>query len=270
MRRTLLTELMAQAPYQPATNYWRAVEIEEVVHHGLPHGLGLDLGCGDGHLMSIILHHLGSRQLIGVDIDQQETAIAAKRNIYQEVITTAGDRLPFPEDHFDFAFSNSVLEHIGPIDDTLKDVARVLKPGARFMFTVPGPDFHACLREPRGRNRHEFLREVDARCAHLRYWNAEEWTSHLYQAGMKLTHRHGYLVESDVQRWEKIARNTSGLLYRLVKQKKQPIELQRQMGIRSKHIRLPGFLARMAAGVIDKSTRIGEQFGCLLIEAQKN
>ncbi len=270
MRRTLLTELMAQAPYQPATNYWRAVEIEEVVRHGLPQGLGLDLGCGDGHLMSIILHHIGPRQLIGVDIDQQETAIAAKRNIYQEVITTAGDRLPFSDNHFDFAFSNSVLEHIGPIDDTLQDVARVLKSRASFIFTVPGPDFHGCLREPRGMNREEFLREVDARCAHLRYWNVAEWKLHLAQAGMKLIHQHEYLVETDVQRWEKIARNTSGLLYRLVKQKKQPIQLQRQMGIRSKHVRLPRFMATLAAGVLDTKARGGQNFGCLLIEAQKN
>ncbi len=57
LQKALLTEFMMQAPYQPATNYWRAVEIAEVIAYGLPPGRGLDLGCGDGHLMAIILSH---------------------------------------------------------------------------------------------------------------------------------------------------------------------------------------------------------------------
>jgi SAM-dependent methyltransferase len=155
MQKALLTQLMMEVPYQPATNYWRAVEIEEVIRYGLPSGRGLDLGCGDGHLMAIILSHIAPRDLAGIDIDPKETALAARRNIYREIATAAGDRIAFPDGHFEFVFSNSVLEHIENIEKTLGEVARVLCPAGRFIFTVPGPDFHACLRGPRFGSRDE-------------------------------------------------------------------------------------------------------------------
>ncbi|HVM93461.1 MAG TPA: hypothetical protein VMT67_11650, partial [Terriglobales bacterium] len=60
MHNGFLISLMMQAPYQPATNYWRAFEIEEVVRYGFPSGRGLDVGCGDGHLMGIIFGAVGS------------------------------------------------------------------------------------------------------------------------------------------------------------------------------------------------------------------
>jgi ubiquinone/menaquinone biosynthesis C-methylase UbiE len=271
IRRTLLTEFMMQAPFQPATNYWRAVEIEEVIQYDLPKGKGLDLGCGDGHLMAIILGHVGSRELIGLDIDPHETALARARNIYQEVVTSSADCLPFSDCQFDFVFSNSVLEHIPNIEGVLIEVSRVLSPGGRFLFTVPSSDFHKCLKGPLFHgNREQYLRETDARCYHLHYWDTTEWTKSLQKAGLTLCHEHEYLSLAEVQRWESIARFTSGLLYGLFGKKKQPIEIQRQMHIRNQHMRLPRFLASMSARVLDAMNPAKENFnGCLLIEARK-
>jgi SAM-dependent methyltransferase len=261
---------MKQAPYQPATNYWRAIEIGEIVRYGLPTGRGLDLGCGDGHLMGIILGRVGPRDLIGIDVDERETTMARKRHIYREVVTTAGDRLPFPESYFDYVFSNSVLEHIQPIDNTLREVARVLRPEGHFVFTVPGSDFHRCLRGPKFGNRDAYLQSVDARCFHLRYWDASEWREHLRPAGLELVHQHGYLSDVEVQRWESLARYTSGILYGFVRGKKQPIEIQRTLGVRSTRFHLPRSIAWMAARLIGTTTRPdGPHFGCLLMEAQK-
>jgi SAM-dependent methyltransferase len=271
MRRTLLTELMMQAPYQPATNYWRAVEMEKVIQYGLPNGQGLDLGCGDGHLMAIILAHIGPRNMVGIDIDPYETALARGRMIYQEVITSSADCLPFIDSQFDFVFSNSVLEHIPNIEGVLIEVARVLRPGGSFLFTVPGPDFHRCLNGPLFLgNREQYLRETDARCFHLRYWNATEWSNSLQMAGLVLFHEHEYVNLTQVRRWESITRFTSGLLYGLFGRKKQPIEIQRQMHIRNLHMRFPRFLASLSARVLDMGNPVEEHFnGCLLIEARK-
>jgi len=270
MRSTLLTSLMRQAPYQPATNYWRAVETQEVIRYGLPPGRGLDLGCGDGHLMVIILDHIGPRDLLGLDIDPQETEMARARNVYREVVTAPGDHMPFPNGHFDYVFSNSVLEHIENIDGVLVEVARVLRPGGRFIFTVPGPNFHNCLRGPNFGDRDAYLRTVDARCAHLRYWDVTRWAEHLEKAGLALVHEHEYLTQAQVQRWECIARYTSGVLHRLVRQKRQPIEIQRLLRIRSPRFRLPKLLASLLANLIDFGARAeGSCLGCLLIEARR-
>lgn len=270
MRKRLLIEFMAEAPFQPATNYWRAVEIDEVIRHGLPVGLGLDLGCGDGHLMGIILKRVGPRDLVGLDVDPKETEAASGRNVYKRVVTGAADELPFPSDHFDFVFSNSVLEHIDRINETLKEIARVLRPGGRFLFTVPGENFRECLRGPLiFGNRDAYLREIDARCAHLRYWNSNEWAEALRCCGLVQVHNHEYLTLGEVRRWELIARNTSGILYRLSGRKKQPIEIQRELHVRNR-IRLPRFVAILSAFLMNLGNPTDKSsFGGLLVEAEK-
>lgn len=270
MRRDLLTEFMMKAPYQPATNYWRAVEVEEVIRYGVPGGKGLDLGCGDGHLMSIILDHAGWRDLVGVDIDPQETALARERGIYKEVVDASGNGLPFPDHCFDFVFSNSVLEHIPDVDGVLIEIARVLRPAGRFLFTVPAADFHSCLRGPRFGVRESYLREVDTRCFHLRYWTTTDWSEHLGTAGLSQIHGHEYLTLAQVQRWESIVRYTSAPLYRLSGKKKKPIEIQRQMKIRTSRPRMPRIAASLVASLLDGGLANGNSAcGCLLIEAVK-
>jgi ubiquinone/menaquinone biosynthesis C-methylase UbiE len=271
MSRALLTQFMMQAPYQPATNYWRSVEIEEVIKYGFPQGKGLDLGCGDGHLMDIIVSSVGHRELIGVDIDPSETSLARKRNLYQEVFTAPGDQLPFPDGSFDFVFSNSVLEHIKPIDAVIGEVSRVLRPEGCFLFTVPGPNFHECLNGPRNHsNRERYLKEIDARCFHLRYWSSEEWVQHLEKAGLRITRQREYLSAHQVRRWERIASLTSGVLYKFGKKRKQPIEIQRQLGIRKSSIRMPRFLASACASILDSGSEADvSPCGCLLVEATR-
>jgi len=270
IQTALLTELMRQAPYQPATNYWRAVEISDVLRYGLPDGQGLDLGCGDGHLMWIILNRIGPRDLIGIDVDARETAMAHERGIYRQVITASSDRLPFPASYFDYVFSNSVLEHVTSIHETLAEIARVLRAKGRFLFTVPGPGFHQCLRGPRFGNRDAYLRVIDARCFHLRYWGESEWERHLAAAGLQLVHQHSYLSGREVRRWEFLAHYTSGLLYRFVRGRKQPIEIQRGLGVRSVRFRLPCWLAALSARLIRLRSQPAESpFGCLLIEAER-
>ena len=269
-RKQLLAEFMMQAPSQPATNYWRAIEIEEVIRYGLPCGIGLDLGCGDGHLTSILIGHVGSRDLVGIDIDTKESSIARKRGIYRQVLTGTANRLPFENSTFDFVFSNSVLEHLENIDLSLSEVARVLRCGGRFLFTVPGPDFHDCLKGPLFGKRESYLRDTDERCAHLRYWGIADWSEHLGSRGLNIIHHHGYLNRDQLRRWELIARLTSGILYKLTRKRKQPIELQRRLGIRNSALTLPRVIAKSVAAVLDVGFRSTNSVcGCLLIEATK-
>lgn len=261
---------MIQAPYQPATNYWRAIEIEDVIRYGLPSGLGLDLGCGDGHLMGIMLDCVGPHSLVGLDLDWQETEIARKRGVYREVVTAPGDQIPFPEGHFDFVFSNSVLEHVENIQGVLKEVGRVLRVGGRLIFTVPGPEFHHCLRGPRFGDREQYLHTIDARCAHLRYWDVQQWADHLNNAHLSLVHHHEYLTQAQVRRWETLARYTSGIFHRLFQRKKQPIEIQRKLGIRSLKFRLPRSAAWGLATIMNpRLDSASSVFACLLIEARR-
>jgi len=49
-------------------------------------------------------------------------------------------RLPFPDAHFDFCFSDQVFEHVFNLATVLREIARVLKPGAISVHRFPGPN----------------------------------------------------------------------------------------------------------------------------------
>ena len=201
-RRRLLASLQGETPFQPATSWWRAVELDAVIRHGLPRGTGLDLGCGDGKLMRILLDAAGeSRMLVGADLDPLETRDAAASGVYQRVHTAPGDRIPEPDASFDFVFSNSVLEHIDALDPVIAETARLLRPGGTFLFTVPAAGFHDCLAGPLlpWNDRSRYLERIDRRCAHRRYWGDAEWRECLARHGLGLAHAVPYLCRGETQ-----------------------------------------------------------------------
>jgi SAM-dependent methyltransferase len=119
----------------------RAVEARVYEDLSLP-GPILDVGCGDGHFVTAAFDHPID---VGIDPWTGPVRQATQRGGYHLVLQGYGDRLPFPDAYFGSAMSNSVLEHIPRIEDVLVEVARVLKPGAPFVFCVPNHNFLANL-----------------------------------------------------------------------------------------------------------------------------
>ena len=105
----------------------------------------LDVGCGDGHFASIAFE-----QPLDVGLDPWEAPIrqAARLGGYKLLVQADGGRMPFPNDYFGSAISNSVLEHIPHVQAVLTEVQRVLKPGALFLFCVPNPAYLSELSLP--------------------------------------------------------------------------------------------------------------------------
>lgn len=102
----------------------------------------LDLGCGDGHFASIVF----DRPLdVGLDPWRAPLREAGMRGGYVRVVEASGASIPYEQGHFASAVSNSVLEHIPDLDPVLTDLARVLKPGAVFIFCVPNHNFLGAL-----------------------------------------------------------------------------------------------------------------------------
>ena len=273
LRRALLHRLLAENPFQPATSWWRAIELEAVVRHGLPGGRGLDLGCGDGKLMRILLDAAGvAPELIGIDPDPLETRQAERAGVYRRVHTVPGERIPEQDAAFDFVFSNSVLEHIPDLEPVLGEVARLLRPGGAFLFTVPAAGFHDCLAGPLFGDRTAYLQMIDRRCAHVRYWAEADWRAALGRHRMALAQAVPYLNAREVQRWETLARFTSGVLYTVAGRSAQPIQIQRSLGLRAGGLRLPAWVAAALAATISTtaSQESATRFGCLLVEARRS
>lgn len=102
----------------------------------------LDVGCGDGHFANVAF----DRKLeVGLDPWGPPIREAARRGAYHLLVQADGAHMPFPSGSFASAVSNSVLEHIPPLDDVLQETARVLQPGAPFVFCVPNHNFLSSL-----------------------------------------------------------------------------------------------------------------------------
>ena len=102
----------------------------------------LDVGCGDGHFASVAFP-----QSLAAGIDPGSAVLkeARDRDAYHLLAQALGDNLPFAGGHFATVVSNSVLEHIPGVDAVLAEIARVLCPGGRFIFCVPGDRFTQLL-----------------------------------------------------------------------------------------------------------------------------
>ena len=49
-------------------------------------------------------------------------------------------RLPFPDAHFDFCFSDQVMEHVFNLPEVMQEIVRVLRPRAVSVHRFPGPN----------------------------------------------------------------------------------------------------------------------------------
>jgi SAM-dependent methyltransferase len=102
----------------------------------------LDVGCGDGHFASIAF----PQQLTaGMDPAPGVLREAYQRGSYRQLAQAFGAVLPYASDTFATVISNSVLEHIPDLNPVLTEIARVLRPGGRFIFCVPSEQFSRLL-----------------------------------------------------------------------------------------------------------------------------
>jgi SAM-dependent methyltransferase len=283
VNREWLDEFANRMPHQPTVALHRAIELEFVSRWPLPRGFGIDIGCGDGTVTSVLISKakLEHWRLVGIDPDPFEVNLARQRGCYVRVHIASAEKIPEKEGEFDFAFSNSVLEHIPDIDACLVEIARVLRRDAPFIFTVPSEHWPHFLKGPGflygklfGLDRKAYLRNFDMRTAICRYWPLEMWRFHLERAGFRLTGVGEYLTPMELQRIETVSNLTGGLLFTILGCTKRPVEIQRGLGIR--RLRYP-LLIRWISKVVLRAIAVGldssrttQQMGeprcCYLIE----
>ena len=98
----------------------------------------VDVGCGTGTLSILLKKHCPCAEVFGVDIDPNVLRIAERKrseaNVELVFRRSAGQSLPFETGRMDQAISSLVLHHL-PLTakrQTLREIARVLRPGGRF------------------------------------------------------------------------------------------------------------------------------------------
>lgn len=156
-----------EEPVELLRTRWRR---NEIAIANMPEKKALDAGCGGGRY-TLALKALGFGEVVGIDFSplNLETARsrAQARNIAGVTYQTADVlKLPFADDAFDFAFSNGVLHHTQSIEQGIRELHRVLKPGGLgwlFIIGKPGGiewDTVEILRQIMRPVPHEFARQT--------------------------------------------------------------------------------------------------------------
>jgi ubiquinone/menaquinone biosynthesis C-methylase UbiE len=97
----------------------------------------LDVGCGHGRSLLELADRALPGKVVGVDSSELMIEIAARRNRplidtgCAELVHAAVEALPFPDNFFDKGLCVHVVYFWRDVDASLREIARVLKPGGR-------------------------------------------------------------------------------------------------------------------------------------------
>jgi ubiquinone/menaquinone biosynthesis C-methylase UbiE len=145
----------------------------------------LDAGCGNGRYTRVLLHHADrDARITGFDLSQRMLKRARRRVHSPRVSLVSADltRLPYPDQYFDAIVCGWVLEHLPDPRPGLKELARVMQPGAKLLLLVTEDTLSGsmCSRmwHCRTHNRAE-LRRICQECG-LR-WERPLWFSRLHR-----------------------------------------------------------------------------------------
>ena len=110
----------------------------------------LDCGCGPGSISLGLAECVRPGGVIGIDVKssllQQANENAAERKLNAAFIQADVSELPFGSAEFDGVFAHSLFENLTQPVAVLRELRRVMKPGA--FIALRSPDWGGCVLEP--------------------------------------------------------------------------------------------------------------------------
>ncbi|HEX9722170.1 MAG TPA: class I SAM-dependent methyltransferase [Candidatus Paceibacterota bacterium] len=161
--------------YKHETSYWwhkgRRVVIDSMLKRFLEPRSALrilDVGCGTGMNLEL-LSKFG--QVHGVDASPIAVHYCLQRG-FSDVYEGRAEDLKFADESFDMVVAIELLEHVQEDVDTLREFARVLRPGGLLFLTVPAYQF--------------LWTEHDEVLDHVRRYTLGELKKKLQEAGFRV------------------------------------------------------------------------------------
>jgi len=127
----------------------------------------LDLGCGAGWATKLAKEQGGATKVLGLDFSKTALDLAHRHTPTILWIQADGTALPLADGAFDRLFCNGSLEHFPDVQQGLKQIARILRPGATAVLIVP--NFYVRTEQPQEFRTH--------------YWG---WKTLLESAGLRV------------------------------------------------------------------------------------
>ena len=109
------------------------------------YGIMLDLGCGEGRHVFAVMEKFPNIQCVGLDPHLESLDKSLEGLEYFESISNnqtsflsgSAYELPFKDNTFDLIICSEVLEHLHEYRHAIDEIFRVLKPGGKFLASVP-------------------------------------------------------------------------------------------------------------------------------------
>jgi ubiquinone/menaquinone biosynthesis C-methylase UbiE len=103
----------------------------------------VDVACGTGIVARLAVERVGAHGAVaGVDINPGMLAVArgvAPADTAIDWYEASAEALPLPDESFDVALCQLGLQFVADKPAALREMRRVLTPGGRLLFNVPGP-----------------------------------------------------------------------------------------------------------------------------------
>ncbi len=147
LNQSLLKDLVPNGPTDPIAYYRRPLIgrfFRERINLGLRmiadrrYPKALEVGYGSGAVLLAIAASVD--ELHGIDLDADPSLAQARLGSHGRAATLIQGNvyeLPYETGEFDLVISFSVFEHLHRYEQGLREVARVLKPGGRFLLGMP-------------------------------------------------------------------------------------------------------------------------------------
>ena len=132
------------------------------------------------------------------EVDDYKDAI--KNNVFKNVYIQSATNMDLKNNSVNFAFSNSVLEHIKDVDSVLNETYRILNNGGYFVFTVPSIYFYNFLHFKDPFTKY-YLNKVNKKLNHYHLYESKKWILKLKNAGFKKIEFSYYLDKKTLFFW---------------------------------------------------------------------
>ena len=165
-----------------AHSFWRAQELSLFKRASVSFERPImDFGCGDGSFSACIFDDIE----FGVDIDKAALSVAKGYGVHQRLLTFEEMTTELPTASVAAVFSCSVLEHTADLRACIREIARVLRPGGRFFFSVPSPVFTEQMTELIDKS---FAEAVNSFMFHRNLLTDSEWKTLLSEHDLEVEH----------------------------------------------------------------------------------
>ncbi|OUO92825.1 class I SAM-dependent methyltransferase [Cloacibacillus sp. An23] len=105
-----------------------------------PRARALDIGCGGGSAMALMLRRCRDGKVCGIDVSKCGLECSARRNANAiaagrcEVRAGSAEAVPYPDCWFDLVTAFETLYFWSDVDDGFAEALRVLRPGGTFLI----------------------------------------------------------------------------------------------------------------------------------------